>query len=179
MSLHFFIIYLNVYRKAPYCAEFDDYQDESREVLQDQGKAFPYSFGLHLVAQIVAAFNPHDLDAMDESLPFTKKVLDNLLGYQSSPEEYRYYFDCFIEAQKKLPLKRFQHDFVRQLPSLYSQFLTVSVATDIPAAARYKQQVKQASSKPGYIASGGAGAVRSKGATSTPSPSQDDCCIIL
>ena len=110
--------------------------------LQDQGKAFPYSFGLHLGAQIVAAFNPHDLDAMDESLPFTKQVLDNLLGYQSSPEEYRYYFDCFIEAQKKLPLERFQHDFVKQLPTLYSQFMELSVATDIPAAARYKQQVK-------------------------------------
>ena len=107
--------------------------------MQDQGKAFPYSFGLHLVAQIVAAFNPHDLDAMDESLPFTKQVLDNLLGYQSSPEEYRYYFDCFIEAQKKLPLKRFQHDFVKQLPTLYSQFMELSVATDIPAAAKYKQ----------------------------------------
>ena len=34
--------------KAPYCSEFDDYGDESREILKDQGKAFPYSFGLHL-----------------------------------------------------------------------------------------------------------------------------------
>ena len=75
------------------------------------------------MAQIVAAFNPHDLDAMDESIPFTKQVLDNLLGYQSSVEEYRYYFDGFIQAQKKLPLKSFQHTFLRELPSMYNQFL--------------------------------------------------------
>ncbi|KAL9180319.1 hypothetical protein ACHAXT_008289 [Thalassiosira profunda] len=99
--------------KAPYCAEFDDYGDESREVLNDQGKAFPYSFGLHLVAQIVAAFNPHDLDAMDESIPFTKTTLDNLLGYQSSTEEYRYYFDSFRAAQMKLRLTPQQRSFVK------------------------------------------------------------------
>lgn len=154
--------------KAPYCAEFDDYHDEAREVLKDQGNAFPYSFGLHIVAQIVAAFNPHDLDAMDESVPFTKAVLDSLLGYQSSQEEYRYYFEQFIAAQKKLPLKAFQHSFVRQLPSLYNEFLSAATSSDIPAAARYKQQVKQASSRPGGIEGNRGNA-----------PQQDDCCIIL
>ena len=79
--------------------------------MKDQGKAFPYSFGLHLVAQIVAAVFPRDLDAMDESVPFTKQLLDSLLGYQSSPEEYRYHFDCFIAAEKKLPLKSFNIPF--------------------------------------------------------------------
>lgn len=154
--------------KAPYCSEFDDYPDESREVLKDQGNAFPYSYGLHLVAQIVAAFNPHDLDAMDESVPFTKPVLDNLLGYQSSPEEYRYYFDSFIAAQKKLPLKQFQRAFVGELPSLYNQFLEAAAATDIPAAARYKQQVKQASSQQMTP--------QQRNVTSTTT---SDCCIIL
>mmetsp|Transcript_18165 Transcript_18165/g.27857 ORF Transcript_18165/g.27857 Transcript_18165/m.27857 type:complete len:440 (+) Transcript_18165:80-1399(+) len=155
--------------KAPYCAEFDDYLDEAREVLKDQGNAFPYSFGLHIVAQIVAAFNPHDLDAMDESLPFTKALLDSLLGYQSSQEEYHYYFTQFIAAQKKLPLKSFQHAFVRQLPSLYNDFLSAANSSDIPAAARYKQQVKQASSQPGYIAG-------NRGNTTQAST---DCCVIL
>ena len=154
--------------KAPYCAEFDDYLDEAKEVLKDQGTVFPYSFGLHIVAQIVAAFNPHDLDAMDESVPFTKAVLDSLLGYQSSQEEYRYYFTQFIAAQKKLPLKSFQHSFVRQLPSLYNEFLSAATSSDIPAAARYKQQVKQASSRPEYTA-GNRSSV----------PQQDECCIIL
>jgi hypothetical protein len=157
--------------KASYCAEFDDYLDESREVLKDQGKAFPYSFGLHLVAQIVAAFNPHDLDAMDESLPFTKQVLDNLLGYQSSPEEYLYYFDSFVAAQKTLPLKPFQHAFVRQLPSMYPSFISAATAADIPAAVRYKQQVKQASA----AERNGNGAQYNRG----QQQAQADCCIIL
>eukprot|EP00604_Paraphysomonas_vestita_P002964 CAMPEP_0174820948 /NCGR_PEP_ID=MMETSP1107-20130205/5103_1 /TAXON_ID=36770 /ORGANISM="Paraphysomonas vestita, Strain GFlagA" /LENGTH=367 /DNA_ID=CAMNT_0016037275 /DNA_START=57 /DNA_END=1157 /DNA_ORIENTATION=- len=30
---------------APYCAEIDDYQDEKREVIYDQGPAFPYTKG--------------------------------------------------------------------------------------------------------------------------------------
>jgi hypothetical protein len=158
--------------KAPFCSEFDDYLDEAREVLKDQGSAFPYSFGLHLVAQIVAAFNPHDLDALDESVPFTRSTLNDLLGYQSSPEEYRYYFDCFITAQKKLPLKSFQHAFVRQLPSLYNDFLSAPSAADIPAAARYKQQVKQASSsRPEYIAGNRGNLPHEQAST--------DCCVIL
>jgi len=158
--------------KAPYCAELDDYLDEAREVLKDQGSAFPYSFGLHLVAQIVTAFNPHDLDALDESVPFTRSTLNDLLGYQSSPEEYRYYFDCFIVAQKKLPLKSFQQAFVRQLPSLYSDFLSAATAAEIPAAARYKQQVMQASSsRPGYIAENRGNLPHAQAST--------DCCVIL
>lgn len=130
--------------RAPFCAEFDDYHDEAREVLQDQGKAFPYSFGLHLVAQIVAAFNPHDLDAMDESVPFTQRVFDDLLGYQTSPEEYRYYFDGFVEAQRRRPGRKplFQQQFLDQLPRSFAQFQTAAVATDIPEVVRYKQQLK-------------------------------------
>ncbi|KAL7528470.1 hypothetical protein ACHAXR_002460 [Thalassiosira sp. AJA248-18] len=152
--------------KAPYCAEFDDYMDESREVLRDQGNAFPYSFGLHLVAQIVAAFNPHDLDAMDESCPFTHQTLDNLLGYQSSKEEYRYYFDSFREAQLKLTLKPYQRSFINKLPALYPQFESAAVASDIPAAVQYKQKVKTHSKQQMY-------------ATTSRSPAGDDCCVIL
>ena len=44
--------------------------------------------------------NPDDLDAMDESVPFTKFTLDNLLGYVSNDESYKHYFDKFEEAQK-------------------------------------------------------------------------------
>jgi len=130
--------------KAPYCAEFDDYLDESREVLRDQGKAFPYSFGLHLVAQIVAAFCPHDLDAMDESVPFTRRTLDDLLGYKSSQEEYLYYFDSFREAQFKLgpQLQSYQRTFINQLTSVIEQFESAAVASDIPAVKRYKEQMK-------------------------------------
>mmetsp|Transcript_24010 Transcript_24010/g.24282 ORF Transcript_24010/g.24282 Transcript_24010/m.24282 type:complete len:102 (-) Transcript_24010:494-799(-) len=45
--------------------------------------------------------NPDDLYAMDESTPFTKFTLDNLLGYVSNEESYKHYFTKFQEAQKK------------------------------------------------------------------------------
>jgi hypothetical protein len=41
----------------------------------------------------VAAINPDDLDALDESLPLTKFTLDNLLGRKHTNEEYQYYFE--------------------------------------------------------------------------------------
>jgi hypothetical protein len=85
---------------APYCSESDDFADESREVYKDQGAALPYTKGFHLICQLVAAMNPDDLDAMDESVPFTKFTLDNLLGVQNNEETYRHYFDCFVQAQQ-------------------------------------------------------------------------------
>lgn len=156
--------------RAPYCSEFDDYGDESREITKDQGKAFPYSFGLHLVAQIVAAFNPTDLDAMDESVPFARQTLSNLLGYQSSPQEYRYYFDSFMQAQRRLPLKPFQRTFVNRLPSLYAQFDSVDSATLIPDVVQYKAQMKHF---------GSSVAQRSGASATYPTYPQDDCCVIL
>lgn len=77
---------------APYCAEVDDYNDERDEVMHDQGKAFPYTKGMWLLSNLVAAMNPHDLDAMDESVPFTKFTLDSLLGVTTSYNDYDYYF---------------------------------------------------------------------------------------
>ena len=44
------------------------------------------------MCHLVAALNPTDLDALDESVPFTKKTLDNLLGRELSGEEYGHYF---------------------------------------------------------------------------------------
>lgn len=84
---------------APYCSESDDFADEAREVLKDQGVALPYSKGFHLICEIVAAMNPDDLDALDESVPFTKFTLDNLLGIVSNDASYQHYFDKFKEAQ--------------------------------------------------------------------------------
>ena len=129
---------------APYCSEFDDFKDESLEIIKDQGKAFPYSYGLHLVGQIVAAFNPHDLDAMDESVPFTQQALQNMLGYQVSPEEYKYYFDSFVEAQHlQLEQTPVQRTFVAQLPGLYHEFVSATQSADIPAVSEYRELTKQ------------------------------------
>jgi hypothetical protein len=62
---------------APYVAEyyiiykrFDDYQDEKAEVQKDQGLGLPYTRGFYLIAQLVAAMNPDDLDAMDEVISY-------------------------------------------------------------------------------------------------------------
>lgn len=170
---------------APYCAEFDDFSDESREILKDQGKAFPYSFGLHLVGQLVAAFCPHDLDAMDESVPFTKQTLDSLMGYQSSPQDYRYYYDCFLEAQRQLYRyagyqqameKKFA---LNQLPTLYDKFVTTSVANDIPEVRDYKQALKDRKNRLAY---GQGSSPYSAGANTRAGyqPAQRaECCVLL
>jgi hypothetical protein len=50
--------------KALFCSEYDDYEDEKREVLGDQGEAMPFTRGFHLIGSLVAAMNPNDLDAM-------------------------------------------------------------------------------------------------------------------
>lgn len=85
---------------APYCSESDDFNDEAREVLKDQGVALPYSKGFHLICQLVAAMNPDDLDALDESIPFTKFTLDNLLGIVMNEASYQHYFDSYVKAQQ-------------------------------------------------------------------------------
>jgi hypothetical protein len=78
--------------RAKYCSELDDYRDEKEEVLKDQGPAFPYTRGLWLVSHLIAAICPHDLDAIDESLPFTKHTLDELMGRVHCQSEYEYYW---------------------------------------------------------------------------------------
>jgi len=85
---------------APFCSESDDFMDEAREVAKDQGVGLPFSKGFHLICQLVAAMNPEDLDAMDESVPFTKFTLDNLLGVVHNEESYRHYFNHFVKAQQ-------------------------------------------------------------------------------
>ncbi|HEX2548641.1 MAG TPA: hypothetical protein VHM20_02345 [Gammaproteobacteria bacterium] len=77
---------------AEMCSEVDDFESERGEVLGDQGPCFPYSKGFWLLCQLVSAFNPNDLDALDESAPLCKMTMDNLLGYVLSKEEYEKYF---------------------------------------------------------------------------------------
>lgn len=78
---------------APFTAEIDDYEVEKKEVLHGQGPAFPFTRGFWLISSLVAAINPDDLDALDESLPFSKHTLDDLLGRNHSPQEYQYYYE--------------------------------------------------------------------------------------
>lgn len=78
---------------SPFTSECDDFSDERDEVVKDQGIAFPYTRGFWLISNLVAAMNPHDLDALDESVPLTKYTLDELLGRTHSAAEYSYYFN--------------------------------------------------------------------------------------
>jgi hypothetical protein len=111
---------------APYCSESDDFHDEAKEVLKDQGRALPFSKGFHLICQLVAAMNPDDLDAMDECIPFTKFTLNNLLGYQVNDETYRHYFEGFQDAQRKRPIEGPMDDIRKNTRWDYEAFLMAS-----------------------------------------------------
>lgn len=134
---------------APYCAESDDFGDESREVLGDQGDALPYTRGFWLICQLVAAMNPDDLDAMDESIPFTKATLDNLLGIQHNEESYRYYFDSFVKNQQRRAIgidnetgRQKQSDLLKKNTRWnYQEFLRAPVAKQIPQVQQFTRQM--------------------------------------
>lgn len=137
-----------------------------------QGDAFPYSYGMHLVCQIAAAYCPDDLDALDESVPLTRAVLEGLLGYATSREEYDYYFDRFVAAQSRKRGRRpFEVRFAERLPRMRGKFEAAAVSADIEEVRRYREEMRRAGSLP----SGGYGAT-SRGVA--PSD-QDDCCVVL
>lgn len=107
--------------KAKWVAELDDYQDEKDEVMKKQGKAFPFTRGLWILNQLVAAFNPFDLDALDENLPLTRFTLSNILGRQLNPREYQYYFEnnpsasLYVKEYKQfLTEEKFARDFIKE-----------------------------------------------------------------
>jgi len=135
-----------------YCAECDDFNDEADEVLKDQGAALPFTVGFYLICSLVATMNPDDLDAMDESVPFTKTTLDNLLGIEHDEKTYRHYFDCFIQAQHKRPIDNDDYGRPKRTDQLkksfnwqplYNDFLQAPVAGQIPAVQNFKRQLAQ------------------------------------
>lgn len=140
---------------ALYCSESDDFADEAKEVYRDQGAALPYSKGFHLICQWVAAMNPEDLDAMDESIPFTKFTLDNLLGVVSNEETYRHYFESFVKAQQA---RRIEIDERTGMPSKldtvrkqtrwdYNSFLRAEgTRKKISQVGDYQEQLRRAAS---------------------------------
>jgi len=126
---------------VPYCSESDDFKDEAEEVARDQGAALPYTRGFHLVCQLVAAMNPDDLDAMDESVPFTKATLDNLLGIEHNEESYRYYFDQFVRAQQMRKIEGPSDQLKKNVQWNYNDFLRAPMANQIPQVQQFKQQL--------------------------------------
>ncbi|GKY92134.1 hypothetical protein MPSEU_000184800 [Mayamaea pseudoterrestris] len=126
---------------APYCSESDDFADEAAEVMRDQGAALPYTRGFHLICQLVAAMNPEDLDAMDESVPFTKTTLDNILGVQLNEESYRQYFNEFVKAQRARQIEGPSDNLKKSMQWNYDEFRRASIASQIPAVKQFKQQI--------------------------------------
>ncbi|HSW71599.1 MAG TPA: hypothetical protein VLH77_06440, partial [Gammaproteobacteria bacterium] len=91
-------------QQAARVAEIDDFDSERQEVLQKQGPAFPYTYGIYLVSGLVAALCPNDLDALDEDIPLSKMTFDNILGMKLTEAEYKHYWDLnpFSRAHSKV-----------------------------------------------------------------------------
>lgn len=160
---------------APYAAEYDDYESERNEVISDQGVAFPFNKGFYLIGSLVAAMNPDDLDAMDESVPFTKATLDNVLGYETQPEEYGRYFQQFEIAQSKKVVNN-EMDRVKKNQNwgeYFNDFVQAPVAKHIPVVQDFQAQLQRASNGGSSVSNvtnqfsrlGGIG-----GASHTPAP---------
>jgi hypothetical protein len=77
---------------GPLMAEVDDYNSELKEVRHDQGPFMPYSKGIWIMCLLIGAINPYDLDAMDDSMPFTKYTFDNFIGRTLTDKEYQNYW---------------------------------------------------------------------------------------
>lgn len=138
---------------ADYAAEYDNLRAEQQEVARDQGPALPFTKGFWLVGQLVGAMNPDDLDAMDESAPLTKYTLDNILGLQSSNEDYGRYFQGFLQAQRSRrvddDMDKFKKSF--QWDHHFQEFLRPNaVAKDLDIVRRFNDQLKRIAD-PGYV----------------------------
>lgn len=120
---------------ADYVSEIDDYNSEKKEVMKDQGPTFPFTRGFWLLCQLCAPINPEDLDALDESTPFTKKTLDNLMGRQLSAKEYGLYFDNHPHNKKFAGLaKEFSREdtTASNIKKAYPGFFTNSGSQQAP-----------------------------------------------
>jgi hypothetical protein len=129
---------------APFCSEYDDYQSEREEVLRDQGNALPFPYGMYVIGELVGALCPDDLDAMDESIPFSKATFDNLLGIVHSEPEYRAYFEGFCAAQSQRRVESAADELKRTfnwIPA-YEELLNCELARNTQLARVFQQQLE-------------------------------------
>ena len=124
---------------ALFVAALHDFIDEQQDVTRDQGRAFPYSRGLWLLANLAAARDPNGLDAMDQHAPLTKCVMDSLLGRVHTEVEYIQYFTShptyiggLITATDNL--RHYQRIFEAD----YQLFLNAQVEGEIPSIIFFK-----------------------------------------
>ena len=76
---------------APMVAEIDDFNEEKKEVASKQGHAFPFTKGLWILCQLVAALDPKGLDKLDGTEYLSMEFLSLLTGHQLSAPDYEYY----------------------------------------------------------------------------------------
>ncbi len=101
--------------------------------------------GFYLIGSLVAAINPEDLDAMDESVPFTKYTLDNILGIQTSIQDYKHYWDQFKVAQGKRVVQSQVDNIKKSMnwEAYFNEFVNNQMSTNFPCVQQFKQQLKQ------------------------------------
>ncbi|OGT42039.1 MAG: hypothetical protein A3F13_00825 [Gammaproteobacteria bacterium RIFCSPHIGHO2_12_FULL_40_19] len=135
----------NIEEIAPFTAELDDFGDERKEVLKDQGSTFPYSKGFWLLGNLVAAINPDDLDALDESAPFTMGTMENLMGRALSQQEYDAYFgqhpaiNTRVQVQDPL-LATYKTHFAQNYPQFCRKDI---VSGQIPCVQAYREEMRR------------------------------------
>lgn len=131
---------------APFCSTLDDYASEAKQVLKEQGPHFAYSYGFHILCELVGAIHPDTLDALDESIPLTKVSLDDLSGFISTEDDYRNYFYGFVNAQSEREVKT-PMDAIKQrfnwMPLILG-FLTAALAKFLPEVDAFKNVLKEA-----------------------------------
>lgn len=71
-------------------AEIDDFETEYSEVCKAQGKGFPFNRGVMLICELVAAIDPHCLDALDEPKVLSPEALSDFYGYQLTKDSRAY-----------------------------------------------------------------------------------------
>lgn len=80
---------------------------------------------------------------MDESVPFTKPTLGNLLGIEMDDQSYKHYFDCFLEAQRKRTVEGPSDQIKKSVnwQSNYQDFLQAPIASNIPFVQDFKRKL--------------------------------------
>jgi hypothetical protein len=139
---------------APFCAEVSNYKQESREIASEQGKSFPVTRGFCIISALVGALCPEDIDILDEGICLPKSVLNELQGYVCSDDEYKWYFNEFLEAQLKKANETLKHNpkdkiaslkrefATSQWPNHYEEFRTRSSLKDIPVVREFREAAK-------------------------------------
>ena len=140
---------------APVCANVAPYEREYAAIVEIHGPVFPYTYGMHLISQLVSAFDVEGLRLLHDDVPLTKPTLDSLLGYVTPFPEYDRYFYLFCVAQenKVVPPSSdtaviVKHDAIRREHIIVWRqwgpaFYTAMRARDIPAVAQYYARLDQ------------------------------------